>query len=50
MAVSKKDFIAVADILRAHKADPETIGDFCDYFRTQNPRFDAYKFTEYVRR
>ena len=50
MSVSKKDFIAVADILRAHKADSETVEDFCRYFRTQNPRFDSHKFTEYVKR
>ena len=50
MSVSKKDFVAIANILRTHKATPETISDFCTYFRTENPRFDAYKFREYVRR
>ena len=50
MAVSKKDFVAIADILRAHKADHATISDFCTYFRSENPGFDAYRFNEYIKR
>jgi len=50
MAVSKKDFVAVANILRNNNVDAETVKDFCEYFRSENPRFDANKFREYVRR
>lgn len=36
---TKQDFVAVAKIFCHRGASPELVGDFADYFASQNPRF-----------
>lgn len=43
-AVTTKDFVAVAHILCRTGAKATTIMDIGDYFKSQNPRFDAARF------
>ncbi len=47
--VTKKDFRAFADILCRHNASPGLVSDLTRYFSTQNPRFDASRFTAATR-
>lgn len=46
MAVSKKDFVAISDILRKNGADPQIAQQIADYFATQNPLFDEQRFMD----
>lgn len=41
---TKQDFVAVAKIFCHRGASPELVGDFTDYFASQNPRFDRSRF------
>lgn len=47
--VTKKDFQAFASILCRHNASPSLVSDLTRYFSTQNPRFDASRFTAATR-
>lgn len=47
--VTKKDFQALADILCRNKAPSALVADITRYFSTQNPRFDATRFTAATR-
>ena len=42
--VTKKDFIAMADILCHTKASARTVNELSSYFKSQNPRFDTGRF------
>ena len=44
MTLTKKHFIAVAEILKESNADDQLIQKFVDYFRTENPLFDVSRF------
>jgi len=46
MAMSAKDFTAVAEILRNHGADEALAQRFADYFTSTNPRFDRQRFVD----
>lgn len=42
--VTKKDFVAIANLLCVHKAPAQLVDDFATYFKTQNQRFDIPRF------
>ena len=42
--VSKKDFVAIAEILCLEKASTSLKESLASYFRSQNPRFDRERF------
>lgn len=42
--VSKKDFVAIAEILCETDASRDTRDGLARYFKTQNPRFDRDRF------
>jgi len=44
--VVKKDFVAIAGILRSHCASDAVVSDLATYFRRQNPRFDTSRFVK----
>ena len=44
--MTRKHFIAIAEILKEHSADYYLVKDFCDYLRTQNPNFDRNRFID----
>lgn len=46
MAVSKRDFEAIAAILQQNGADPNLAQQIADYFATQNPNFDNDRFMD----
>lgn len=46
MAVTKKDFNAIAQILQTNGADPGLAQQIADYFATQNPNFDNQRFMD----
>ena len=48
MSVTKKDFIAIASILKNTKllSHEAIVLSFCDYFKEQNPLFDEFRFKE----
>jgi hypothetical protein len=51
--VTKRDFVAIAEILCETDASRETNDGLAAYFRSQNPRFDRERFlraTEACRR
>jgi hypothetical protein len=41
---TKKDFIAIADLLCNHRASSELVHGFANHFARQNARFDASRF------
>jgi hypothetical protein len=41
---TKKDFIALADLLCNHHASSELVHGVANYFARQNPRFDVNRF------
>lgn len=41
---TKKDFIAIADLLCNHRASSELVHGFANHFARQNPRFDVSRF------
>jgi hypothetical protein len=41
---TKKDFVAMADILCRHRASSGLVSDMASHFKAQNPRFDAGRF------
>lgn len=43
--VTKKDFVAIANILCRSKVKPSVIDSFNDYFGGQNLNFDRKRFT-----
>ena len=54
---TKKDFIKIAEILNKNLANDEEqeqhikekmIKDFCEWFKSENPKFDEVKFREAV--
>jgi hypothetical protein len=42
--VTKRDFVAIAEILCEKKASASLKTTLADYFRSQNPRFDRERF------
>jgi len=42
--VTKRDFVAIAEILCETRASKETKGRLAEYFGSQNPRFDRERF------
>jgi hypothetical protein len=42
--MTKKDFQAIADILRERGCDYSTVRDLCGVFKRLNPRFNATLF------
>lgn len=46
MAVSRRDFEAIAGILQQNGADPGLAQQIADYFQTQNPNFDNQRFMD----
>ena len=45
--MTKKHFIAIAEILAHNSADKIMVQCFADYFETQNPAFDRDRFFTY---
>ena len=53
--MSKKDFIALADIIRKVNADDSAtpftdfqIDELADFCQSQNPNFDRYRWLDYI--
>ena len=44
--VTKRDFIAIAEILCAERASTAISSRLASYFKSQNPRFDAGRFVK----
>jgi len=42
--VTKRDFVSIASILCQREASSGLVDDLANYFRSQNPRFDAMRF------
>ena len=42
--MTRRDFVAIAEILKTNNADPKIVFDFCDYFIKVNPRFSKARF------
>jgi len=42
--VARREFVAVADILKRNGSSCALVGDFADYFAKENPRFDRTRF------
>lgn len=41
---TKKDFVALADLLCNHRVSSELVHGVANYFARQNPRFDTSRF------
>lgn len=65
MAMTKKDFIALADVIRGYNEgafpsnsniasplefEPTQINALADFCQTQNPNFDRAKWLDYINR
>lgn len=55
MAMSKKDFIALADMIREVNTDTSAtpftdwqVGAIADFCQSQNPRFDRKRWLDYI--
>ena len=48
MSMSKKDFVALADAVRADNTAWHTIEALADFCRAQNPRFDRERWVGYI--
>lgn len=46
--VTKRDFVAIANILCTHKAPDALVHDMAVYFGGANPRFDYHQFVNHV--
>ena len=44
--LTKKNFEAIAEILKEHKASDKMVHDFIEYLQTTNPKFQEDKFKE----
>ena len=44
--MTRKHFIAIAEILKEHSADYYLVQDFCKYFETENANFDRERFID----
>lgn len=44
MTITKKDFVAIADIIRYTQDKINLVGGLSDYFKKVNPNFDEKKF------
>ena len=47
--MTKKHFIAIAEILAHHSLPQSVVSSFADYFETINPSFDRDRFFTYYR-
>ena len=47
--MTKKHFIAIAEILAHHSLPQSVVSSFADYFETLNPSFDRDRFFAYYR-
>ena len=45
--MTKKHFVAIAELLAHHSASSQLVSAFADYFETQNPSFDRDRFITY---
>lgn len=48
MGTSKKDYIAIGNILCRNNAPPALIGDIAGYFAEENPAFNPITFQAHV--
>lgn len=43
--MTRKDYTKIAEILKSHNfVDDNLIDSFCDFFKSDNPRFDRERF------
>jgi hypothetical protein len=50
MSVSKKDFIAIAEILAKDTQREEIINSVVTYFKSENPLFNEKRFRDYIKK
>jgi hypothetical protein len=50
MSVSKKDFIAIAEILAKDTEREEIINSVVAYFKSENPLFNEKRFREHIKK
>jgi len=50
MSLSKKTYIAVAEVLRTARTKKDIITGLSNLFAVDNPRFEPYRFREYINR
>ena len=48
MSVSKKDFVAIAEILAKDTEKEDIINSVVKYFKSENPLFSETKFRSYI--
>lgn len=46
--MTRKHFVAIAEILAHNSADNAMIESFCEYFENQNPNFNECQFKTYI--
>jgi hypothetical protein len=46
--LSKKDYVAIAEIIKNSKTEKEMITGLMGYFSEDNPRFDPIRFMKYI--
>ena len=46
--LTRKHFNEIARILKETNATEEQVNKFCEFFASENPRFDAVKFKEVI--
>ena len=50
MSLSKKTYIAVAEVIRNARTKKDIIDGLSNYFAVDNPRFEPYRFREAINR
>jgi hypothetical protein len=48
MSVSKKDFIAIAEVLATTETREEIINSVVQYFKSENKLFNEKRFRDYI--
>ena len=48
MSLTKKNFVAIAEILAHNSADESMTRSFIRYFENQNPNFNEDRFLDYI--
>ena len=46
--LTKKHFVAIAEILGQHSVETSLVDSFVSYFETQNPKFQEDSFRNYI--
>ena len=50
MSLTKKNYIAIAEIIAKHNLNNDAINDFCSYFKSENSAFNEFTFRTYIQK